>query len=154
LPDAQLSGTDLCRANLSGANLRGANLDIAAMREVQAQHAKLVRATLWQADLTDGVLFEADLRGALLVSARLHGANFNDADLRAANLSKAKGLNRASFDGAKYDGATRWPRNTNLEALGAVRAKPSRVEPFDTKLPREVHDPRCFSILWTENKPP
>lgn len=82
---AELSLTNLYRANLSGADLRGANL----------RWALLSRANLKG----------ADLRGADLIRANLSGADLCQADLRWADLRGAKGyiVGPTRSDGYRFD---------------------------------------------------
>lgn len=79
LRSACLSGADLSRANLSGANLSNADLS----------NADLDGACLSRADLIGADLSRVDLRGADLSLADLREADLRDADLRDADLCKA-----------------------------------------------------------------
>lgn len=76
---ADLTYTDLYRAQLAGASFRKSRLDGAKLRE-------------------------ADLRGAVLVECSCVDTIFKFADLRGANLTKAD-LKKAKFEGAKVAGA-------------------------------------------------
>ncbi|NLC14592.1 MAG: pentapeptide repeat-containing protein, partial [Chloroflexi bacterium] len=107
LAGANLSHTDLSRANLGDTNLKGANLKGAYL-----SHAKLSHANLTDADLSGATLRFADFRYANLSHANLGNAylrgidfrfaklictNLRGADLRNANLI------RADLKGARYD---------------------------------------------------
>lgn len=80
---AELAGEWLCGREFRGVDLREANLR--------------------EADLT-----EADLRSADLRRANLAQANLSFADLRGADLRYTH-LRRVNWQGAVYDGRTRWP---------------------------------------------
>ncbi|WP_223773117.1 pentapeptide repeat-containing protein [Streptomyces sp. 135] len=96
---ANLSVTDLRRADCDGLWLPEVNLDRSCMEGAGLYHANLTQASivsvnLRHADLKTAVLRRArcvlaDLRGARLVQTDLRDADFTEADLREANLRKA-----------------------------------------------------------------
>jgi uncharacterized protein YjbI with pentapeptide repeats len=100
-PDPYLSETiaDLSGSNLSRANLRGADLSLARLFWANLGGANLSRANLDSADLKGTYLSGADLSGA-----SLHRTVFRDADLSGANLGGAH-LNGADLNGADLSGA-------------------------------------------------
>ncbi|MFG1977048.1 pentapeptide repeat-containing protein [Nonomuraea fuscirosea] len=118
IPQAQLTGLNLSRANLRGADLQAANLRDANLRDADLTDAVLHAADLTDADLTDAVLHAADLTDADLTcadgtasmtcvdltGANLHDANLRDADLTDADLTGAS-LVDADLRGAKLYGA-------------------------------------------------
>jgi uncharacterized protein YjbI with pentapeptide repeats len=84
LGEANLTWTDLTRADLSEGILYDADLS-----GVPMCNAKLLRANLCDARLTFADFSGADLRRANLSGADLRGANLSSADLSYADLSKA-----------------------------------------------------------------
>jgi len=78
---ADLSETDLCRANLSGADLS----------ETDLCRANLSGADLSGADLGRANLHRANLYGANLRRADLGRANLSETDLRRADITDIKG---------------------------------------------------------------
>ncbi|WP_181139245.1 pentapeptide repeat-containing protein [Streptomyces sp. Ru72] len=85
LPDADLEGTDLSRANLGFSDLRGARLDASA----------LPGADLTGADLSGAHLARCDLSGAVLDDARLVGTDLSRARLASRRASTAWVTTRA-----------------------------------------------------------
>ena len=96
---ANLSGADLSETNLSQADLMGTNLSVADLRRVSLGGAYLIGVILRKADLRG-----ADLRGAHLSWVNLSGANLSKANLIGANLSSTH-LNRANLIGANLGSA-------------------------------------------------
>jgi len=88
--EANLSGTELLRANLLGSNLSGADLR---------------RANLMASNLSDANLQGADLSGASLIGAGVSGADLRQAKFSQADLS---GVNLAvcETEGADFSAAT------------------------------------------------
>jgi uncharacterized protein YjbI with pentapeptide repeats len=104
LPEIELKGADLNRANLAGANLNhadlsGADLFRADLTRTDLSDAKLGAANLTYSNLSTAALFRADLTGS-----ELYGANLTDAKLNGAKLNGAK-LNGAKLNGATLSGA-------------------------------------------------
>ena len=145
VPDASiLMGIDLQQENLDNANLRGASMSGAIMsgaslrgadlREAGAGGARFDQADLSKADFRKALLDRADLSAADLRSANLQGAylqeaNLTGADLRGADLREAvlwgadltgANLRDADLRGALCDAETRWPKDFDFIAAGAV----------------------------------
>ncbi len=89
LSSAELSRTDLSRANFSGVNLFEADLSRTTLVE-----ANLRRAGLSQADLSNATLVGADLR-----AADLNNTDLTQADLRAVDLRGAGEIIRMTVIG-------------------------------------------------------
>jgi uncharacterized protein YjbI with pentapeptide repeats len=117
---ANLRGASLRGASLRGADLRGASLSGADLRGAHLLDAGLLDADLTNANLTNADLRNTDLRGASLSGASLSGADLSGADLSGASLFGAN-LSGANLSGARFNSATRWPRGTRPEKLGAER---------------------------------
>jgi uncharacterized protein YjbI with pentapeptide repeats len=96
LSQANLSESDLKRADLRGANLIEANLKRADLRG-----ANLLGADLTGADLSESNLSKADLFGANLCLANLSAANLTSAVLYTTNWLGAD-LDRANLSGAAF----------------------------------------------------
>ncbi len=149
LSRAELVNVDLTGANLSAAILDKANLINAVYNEhtVWPQDYDLGRsqavgpeADLTEADLKGIELADADLHKAILTRAHLEGANLSEADLSGADLREAhlSGTNLigadlrrailtgADLSGAKYDYATKWPRDFDPVKAGAKEEKVTR----------------------------
>jgi hypothetical protein len=144
LHDRDLSGLFLTEKDLRGANLRGVNLsdariaggslDEADFNSADLRRAKFVLGSLdQQVGLTGADFTGADLRGARF-QADIRKAVFDSADLRGADLRRTLAVHphpddvtqdavegeAAIFDGARYDGTTKWPESVNPEEVGAV----------------------------------
>src|SRR5262249_46225639 len=89
LVGADLSGTNLSRANLGGADLSGTNLS----------GAYLSGTNLSGADLSQANLSGAYLRGVCLSKANLTEAHFFYTTFAWVDLSRVKGLETAQHDG-------------------------------------------------------
>src|SRR6266699_2021598 len=113
LSSAELSRTDLSRANFSGVNLFEADLSRTTLVE-----ANLRRAGLSQADLSNATLVGADLRAADLNNTDLTQADLRAVDLRGADLREAN-LDNVIFGRATTSFAS-WSaylREENLEGM-------------------------------------
>lgn len=134
LEGAQLGGTNLKGATLWQANLVGANLGYANLEGADLMHANLVRTYLGEANFERANLRWADLEGAYLGEANLEGAKLWSANLTGANLEKANlteadliyadftgaDLLGAILTGARYNNATRWPKDFDPKLNGAI----------------------------------
>ena len=105
LANADLSGTNLTRANLSDAILQGADLSGATLTQTDLSGADLSGADmsdaeLWRTDLRDAVIRSADLSDAILWRADLRRADLTSADLSGTRLGRAD-LSRARLHRAK-----------------------------------------------------
>ena len=140
---SNLKRANLCDAYLQYCDLRGANLEGA-----RAERANLRGANLTEANLRDGVFKHADLRGARLEGARLSridlegaqlsGASLFDADVEGANLSGANlvgtdlrqaNLTSVDLEGASYDDSTQWPRRFTPVTLISTPSHTSTTTP-------------------------
>ena len=104
LREANLGGADLRKADLRGAGLSGADLRKADLREANLGGAELRGAGLSGAGLSGAGLRGADLSGADLHMADLSGANLINAKLSSANLINANLIN-ARLSSANLSGA-------------------------------------------------
>lgn len=119
VPNADLSGVNLCFGKLLRADFENTQLDKADFEGANLQEANLSRASLWRADLRNARLVEAnlhhasldeaDLSNAFMAMAKLQGAELVGATLQNANLRKADLL-----------GASLW--NANLEMANLEEA--------------------------------
>ncbi|MDJ0712704.1 MAG: pentapeptide repeat-containing protein [Prochloraceae cyanobacterium] len=113
IPD--LSEADLSNSEIWKADLTGVNLTKARLRYTDLNNSDLSNAELWQADLTGAYLWKASLQDAYLSSANLTKAN-----LRETSLVRAQALG-TNFEGATLTGACieDWNINgeTNLKDL-------------------------------------
>ena len=89
LSRADLSYTNLSCADISRADLSGANLSDADLASADLSRADLSCADLSRADLSGANLSDADLASADLASADLSGTNLSWSDLSDADLSRA-----------------------------------------------------------------
>lgn len=115
LVKANLSGTNLTKANLQSirllqANLNKANLTEATLHSANFTAADLSGASLMQASLQYANLTVADLNGAVLIQANLSfanltGANLSKAKLGNANLTNAN-LSKANLSQTRFGSAT------------------------------------------------
>jgi len=105
---------DLGKVSLTHADLR----KIVLVKK-RLSGADLSSADISGADLSEANLSGADLSSADLSSANLSGANLSRADLRDAVLTDAT-ISDTSFDGAYYNGHTRWPQGFDPRAAGAL----------------------------------
>ncbi len=129
LAGANLRGADFLSASLDRADMGGCDLRNAKFDSAGAQSTNFEKADLRGADMGKCSVQKSTFRGADLRNLKglgdLTGADFTGADLRGANMQNAKDYsNSAIFKGAKYDKLTRWPRGYDVEASGAVLAKP------------------------------
>jgi uncharacterized protein YjbI with pentapeptide repeats len=102
LPYANLTDTDLQRANLTDALLF--NADFYAVEKV-GKGTQVTTANLTKADLSRAALKEADLSECYLKEATLTDVTLQDADLRGAYLQGAD-LSHAALQGANLSPAT------------------------------------------------
>jgi uncharacterized protein YjbI with pentapeptide repeats len=110
----RLTGVNLTQANLSGCKLNVANLIRAILVDANLATASLIRAEMLRANLTNAHavavdLSEADLREAQLRQANFNIANLSRTDLRGsswlgASLEQAI-LNNANADRTNFQGA-------------------------------------------------
>jgi len=101
---SELTKADFCRAYLRGAKLNGAKLNEAKLTRAVLTGAELICAELIYAKLDGAKLNEAELNYAELTRAELIYAELNYAKLNGAKLHYAK-LHYAKLDGAKLNGA-------------------------------------------------
>jgi uncharacterized protein YjbI with pentapeptide repeats len=107
LPEANLGAADLRGANLSEAFLTWANLSGADLRGTNLVGANLSEAFLFRADLREADLFRANLVGANLAEANLCGTNLSEAFLRGAQLIETD-LRNATLTGSSVHGVSVW----------------------------------------------
>jgi uncharacterized protein YjbI with pentapeptide repeats len=112
-----LIGIDLSGRDLAGFHLAGKDLRNAVLRG-----ANLQRANLSGARLDHAVLVGADFRGAKLDETPLYPSKtlYPSADLVPGPILPDAVLQGVSLTGAKYDADTRWPKNFDPNAAGAV----------------------------------
>ncbi|MFJ3204760.1 pentapeptide repeat-containing protein [Streptomyces sp. NPDC086989] len=153
LPNSNLSGADLSKANLPGSDFRcaylvGAVLDSAALKGADLRWDWLDDADLGHARLEGAQLEEASLVDASLAKASLLGANMRNADMRGVDLDGAV-LTGADLRGADLHTGQRivngkpsgWTsrHNTHVTAaqLASVRLDSRTILP-----PEIADDPR------------
>jgi uncharacterized protein YjbI with pentapeptide repeats len=124
LPD--LSWADLSKTNLRRANLRWSDLSKAKLSAISLREANLISADLNKSDISRTDLSGANLNGANLSGADLSQADLSGADLRSANFSSAK------LCGANLGGAQLF--KTNLDAVDLAEADFSNCIMQETQL--------------------
>lgn len=105
LPRADLSATDLRDATLADADLRGGNLAGADCWEAELADVYLVGGDLTGVDLKQADCSDANLRSGALTGANLEGASLAQADLFDATLTDAR-LYGTVLDGARANEGT------------------------------------------------
>lgn len=153
LPDTNFENADLTNTSFRGAKLSGSNFQGAAMknavladsdltgadfRKSILEYPSFYGATLNKANLSgldlskiqfsNTKLREADLRNVKAVWS-VYGADLFGADLRGANFSACEGHSSAKWRKVKYDRKTRWPKDFDPEAVGAVLVEEEEEEP-------------------------
>ena len=91
LPNVDLSGANLLRANLRGAELQRAKLSRANLVYAHLEEALLDHAEIMYANLEEAQFTNAQLPGAILRHSDLTAASFSGANLRGANLGRIEG---------------------------------------------------------------
>ena len=107
VPD--LSEADLSNSEIWKADLTGANLSKARLRYTDLNNSDLSNAELWKADLTGAYLWKADLTEAYLWKTNLREANLSE-----ANLTRTQALG-TNFEEANLTGACLEDWNINGE---------------------------------------
>ncbi len=102
---AKWSGLDMTDGAMLSIRLDGADLSRSNLTRANFQVANLSKANLMMANLEDAHMHAANLQKANLMLANMTGVNLLDADLRGANLRGAK-LQGAILIAAKLEGAT------------------------------------------------
>ncbi|MER5776299.1 pentapeptide repeat-containing protein [Streptomyces sp. NPDC002039] len=107
---------DIDGINFSGKLMRNADFMGVTVLNGRFQDARLERSHFEGATMRD-----ANLLGANLYEAILTGANFDRADLRSTNLTLAAvNGKKTSFEGAKVDAHTCWPKGVDKKKLATV----------------------------------
>jgi len=137
LKTANFDGAIATRANFQGADLSYANFNNADLSNADFRGARFAYTKFFQATLNGANLEKADLSlcGSGFSHSTLRKANLrnlkamcpayysdlSEADLRGANLLAMKVIgNETRFRKAKYDSKTRWPKDFDIEASGAI----------------------------------
>jgi uncharacterized protein YjbI with pentapeptide repeats len=121
---ADLSRCSFAQCDLTKADFRGARLAYTSFFMATMNEARLDKADLSM----NGGLSQVKFRKANLQKLKAIGSvadcDFTEADLRGANLINMKFVGGPTrFRKAIYDSKTRWPKNFDVEASGAVLGK-------------------------------
>ena len=162
LAGAKFDGADLTSADLSGANLKGATFVDANLTQTKldgadctgadftdakfdttmARETNFSKAKLEGADVGGYTVFRgSNFRGANLRKFRgltdATQCDFSGADLRGANLKNAADWKAPSIQWTKatYDDATKFPKDVDPAAVGAIKATDAAPAPAPTPPP-------------------
>ncbi|MFI7355396.1 pentapeptide repeat-containing protein [Streptomyces avidinii] len=124
--------------DMEGMNFSGKGLPNADLHDAKLQGLKFREADLRGADLSGARLQKANLIGANLYEVTLVDAKLDEASLHSANLSHAVVNNvGTSFERAKVNVYTCWPKGVDPKKLAHVK-----VEPYKDELTGEELGPR------------
>ncbi len=102
LSNSNLFRADLNNADLSNAKLVNANLNSANLSNAYLYRADLTKANLQNADLKNAYLSQANLTNANLAKASCNGTYLKDAELKFANLKTTKLSHKTMIDSKWY----------------------------------------------------
>ena len=129
LIEAKAGGARMQRAQLHDADLSGANLEAAELQDADLRRAWLQNCeSLKYAQLQRTKLYETRVVGSSFEGADLDGAILEGAYLIGADFSGALNVDKATWTGARYDGAVSWPEGFDYEAAGARSIEGDRNE--------------------------
>ena len=118
MPQANLQGACLLKANFRGADLRMSKLVKAVL-----EGGNLRQANLERVDFSHANLIRANLAGAHLQGANLYRADLSGANLQGANLQGVRNMTSAHLKGAFWDERTTWPDDYEPECRVSTMAQ-------------------------------
>ena len=126
---AVLSGVNMSHSKIINCTLRNAELNNALCVGTHFSQSSLIMIDAQFANFENAVMKDIQIIGAKFEEAILKGANFNGSDIGHACFKKAvlldaellcNRIDQASFEGAVYNSATKWPEGFNPLEYGAI----------------------------------
>lgn len=124
LTQANFNGADVTRADfsyadLTGADFRNATIDLTSFYKGTLNEANFEKVKFGAISLSGVKLRGANLRKCEGLT-EVTSVDFSGADLRGAHLLDMRVAGDTRFRKAKYDRTTRWPKDFDVEASGAI----------------------------------